>query len=75
MHAFLTFAAEAVEDEPSKAAFYVAGSLLALWALLVSAIGISRHREWPASQGAARGVMGISVVLVAGAMATAVITG
>jgi hypothetical protein len=75
MHAFLTLAAETVEDEPSKAAFYVAGCVLALWALLVSAVGISRHREWPGSDGAARGVMGISVVLVLAAMATAVITG
>jgi hypothetical protein len=75
MHALLTFAAEAAGEETSKAAFYIAGSLLALWALLVSAIGISRHREWPGSATAARGVMGISAVLVVAAMVTAVITG
>jgi hypothetical protein len=76
LHALLTFAADAVEEaEPSKVPFYIAGSLLALWALVVSAIGISRNREFPPSAGAARGVMGISAVLVVAAMATAVITG
>jgi hypothetical protein len=75
LHATLTFAAEAAGDEPSKAAFYVAGGLLALWAVLVSAMGIARHEEWPSTDGAARGVMGLSVVLVVAAMATAVLTG
>jgi hypothetical protein len=72
--ALLTFAAEALEDEPSKTPFYIAGCLLFIWALVVSLIGISRHRQWPESDGAARGVMGISVVLVVAAMATAVIS-
>jgi hypothetical protein len=72
--ALLTFAAEALENEPSKTPFYIAGCLLFAWAFIVSAIGISRHREWPGSDGAARGVMGISVVLVAAAMVTAVIS-
>jgi hypothetical protein len=75
VQALLTFAADAVEHEPSKTAFYIAGSALFVWAFIVSAIGISRHREWPATASAARGVMGITTVLVAAAMATAVITG
>ncbi len=74
VHALLTFAAEAAGDEPSKTPFYIAGGLLALWAVGVSLLGISRHHAWPASDGAARGIMGISAVLVAAAMATAVIT-
>jgi hypothetical protein len=72
--ALLTFAADALKDEPSKTPFYIAGCLLFVWAFVVSAIGISRHREWPPSSGAARGVMGISVLLVIAAMATAVIS-
>jgi hypothetical protein len=75
LHAALIFAAEAAGDEKSKVPFYVAGGLLALWAVAVSAIGISRHEEWPATPGAARGVMGLSAVLVVAAMATAVLTG
>jgi hypothetical protein len=72
--ALLTFAADAVKDEPSKAPFYIAGCLLFAWAFIVSAIGISRHREWPGKESTARGVMGISVLLVIAAMATAVIS-
>ena len=75
LHALLTFAAEAVEEESSKVPFYIAGTLLAVWAVAVSLLGIQRHREWPASEGAARGVMGVSAVLVVAAMATAVLTG
>ncbi|MGI8624202.1 MAG: hypothetical protein ACR2NB_12130 [Solirubrobacteraceae bacterium] len=74
--AVLTFAAEAAKAAgPSKTAFYVAGGLLALWAVVVSLIGIRRHEEWPSSEGVARVLMGISVVLVVAAMAAAVTTG
>jgi hypothetical protein len=60
---------------PSKVPFYVAGGLLAAWAVLVALFGISRHRgDWPAGEGAARGVMLVSAVLVVAAMATAVIS-
>ena len=72
--ALLTFAAEAAGEESSKAPFYIAGSLLALWAVAISALGISRNADFP-SAGAARGVMGVSAVLVVAAMATAVIVG
>jgi hypothetical protein len=72
--ALLTFAADTLKDEPSKTPFYIAGCLLFVWAFAVSAVGISRHREWPPSDGAARGVMGITTVLVVAAMATAVIS-
>jgi hypothetical protein len=76
LHAMLTFAAEAADhEESSKTAFYLLGGLLALWAVVVSAIGISRHEAWPATKGAARGVLGISAVLVVAAMAAAVATG
>lgn len=57
----------------SKTLFYVAGGLLAVWAVVVSAIGISRP-DFPGSEGRARGVMGLSAILVAFTMAAAVIT-
>ena len=72
MHAVLIIAAEAAQK--SHAAFYIAGGLLAAWAVLVSFIGMRGAENWPSSDGAARGVMGISALLVVAAMATAVIT-
>ena len=74
LHSLVTAALEAAGGEPSKTAFYICGGLLAAWAVIVSAIGISRHDDFPSSDGAARGVMGISVVLVLLAMGTAVAT-
>ena len=47
---------------------------LRLWAVLVSFIGIRGHANWPSSDGAARGIMGISALLVVAACATAVVT-
>ena len=60
--------------EHSKTAFYICGALLAAWAVVLSGIGLARP-AFPDGEGAARGVMTISVVLVAAAMATAIITG
>ena len=73
LHAMLVLAAEAGHAEPSKTAFYIAGAILASWAVVLSAIGLSRA-EFPGTVAAERGVMLITVVLVAAAMATAVIT-
>jgi hypothetical protein len=71
--ALITFAAEE-GAEPSKTLFYICGSVLAIWAVVVSAIGIRAHETFPPSKSAARGVMTISIVLVVLAMASAVIT-
>ena len=74
LHAFLSLAAEVAEhEESSKTLFYVAGGLLTAWALVLSAIGISRH-DFPATQGAARGVYALSAGLVAFAVASALLT-
>ena len=73
LHAVLTFAATEGE-ESSQTLFYIAGSLLAAFAVVISAIGITRHETFPPSRGAARAVMGLAVVLVAFATASAVIT-
>ena len=75
MFSALLFAAETLEEtEGSHVAFYIAGGALALWAVLVSAIGIRGHANWPGNDGAARGIMGISAVLVVAACAMAVVT-
>ena len=60
-------------EESSKAFFYIAGGALAAWAVLLSAIGLTRP-EFPGSDGAARGVMAISTVLVLAVMAATVVT-
>ncbi len=73
---FIVLASEEVaEEEPSKTFFYVCGGALAVWALIVSAIGIKAHETFPPTQSARNGVIAISVGLVLLAMASAVITG
>lgn len=60
--------------EKSKVAFYVAGGLLAAWAIVIS-LGIGlRLPDFPRGPGGQRLVMAISIVLVAATLATAVIT-
>ena len=60
--------------ESSKTAFYAGGGVLAAWAVLLAAIGLSRP-EFPRTEGAARGVYGISLLLTAAAAITAIATG
>jgi plastocyanin len=59
---------------PSKVPFYVAGGLLACWAVLLAAWGISHH-EFPGSLRNARLVLGCSFLLVVATMTAAVLTG
>ena len=66
-------AVEEAEAEPSKTAFYVAGIALASWAVVLAFMGL-RSATFPNGQSGARGVMAISIVLVAAAMTTAVVT-
>jgi hypothetical protein len=70
LNALVTLAAA----EGGKTAFYVLGLGLAAFAVLVSAIGIARGATFPASPGSARVIMVLATVLVAGAMASAVLT-
>jgi hypothetical protein len=51
--------------------FYIAGSVLAVWALIVSALGVMRE-DFPSSSGATRLVGAISVLLVVAAIGTAI---
>jgi hypothetical protein len=73
MLALLTFAAETIKDEPNKLPFYLLGGAAAVWAIVLFALGM-RSESFPASAAAQRGVMALSLLIVAGAMATAVIT-
>ena len=73
LSALLTLAAETAEEEPSKTAFYILGAAAAVWAVVLFAIGM-RSPAFPASQSAQRGVIAISVLVVVGAMASAVLT-
>jgi len=72
MHALVVFAAEAGE-ESSQTLFYVLGGLLAIWAVALGAYGLSRP-DFP-TDGAARGIMGISALLVVATVAASIVTG
>lgn len=74
MLALLELASVEGAEETSKAAFYIAGLALAGWAVVLTAIGMSRP-NFPGSVAASRGVMGISAVLVVATCAAAIISG
>jgi hypothetical protein len=59
--------------EPSKVPFYIAGGLLVIWAVGLAAVGLTRP-SFPGNERGARGVMAVSFVLMAFAMAMAVVT-
>jgi plastocyanin len=52
-------------------AFHIAGGILALWAVVLSALGVMRH-DFPGKGSGQTIVMGISVVLVVATIATAI---
>jgi hypothetical protein len=57
----------------SKVPFYIAGGVLAGWAVVLAGLGLTRP-TFPGGSGGARAVMGISAVLAVVAMAMAVHT-
>jgi hypothetical protein len=67
----LLAAAEAAGPEKSKLPFFLAGGVLAVFAVLISVIGFKKP-DFPADEGAARGVMGLSIVLVLATMSAIV---
>ena len=73
MIALLQVAAETAKEEGSHTAFYIAGGVLAAWAVIVSAIGIS-STAFPGGKGGRVGVILLTLVLVVAATSTAVIT-
>lgn len=59
--------------ESSKVPFYIAGGVLAAWAVVLSAVGLTRP-SFPGDERGQRGVMLISFVLMALAIAMAIVT-
>ena len=72
MLAALLLAADAAEK--SKTPFYILAGLLILFGFGLGIGGTMRHETFPPSAAAARAVIGVGVVLVAGTMITAVLT-
>jgi membrane associated rhomboid family serine protease len=73
LQALVTLAVEAAEEKPDQTLFYLLGGALAVWAVVVSFVGL-RSADSLSSSGARAGVMAITTVLVVLAMASAVIT-
>jgi hypothetical protein len=74
LHALTIVFAAAEGHETSKTLFYVAGGVLAAFAVIISVVGIKRIDTFPSSKGQERGVLGVAVLLVLAAMAAAIIT-
>jgi hypothetical protein len=74
LHALTIVFAATEGEESSKTLFYIAGGLLVVFAVAISAIGISRIGTFPSGRGQTRGVIGLAALLVAAAMAAAIIT-
>jgi hypothetical protein len=72
VHAFVMLAA-AEAAEKSKVPFFICGGAFACWAIVLFALGM-RNATFPGGERGQRGVITVSVVLMAAAMATAVIT-
>jgi plastocyanin len=67
LRALLDFAA----DAPSKVPFYIAGGVFAAWAVLLAFLGLSRA-SFPGGRRGQGAVVGISVLLAAVAIGTAI---
>ncbi len=70
-HAAGAGAEHAAEGHKSEVPFFVLGSVLAVYAVLISVFGFKRP-DFPASAGAARGVMAFSTALVLVTMASVI---
>lgn len=62
-----------VAAETSKVPFYIAGLLLAGWAVVLSVVGLTQP-TFPSGPQGQRGVIAISAVLVVAAVAMAIVT-
>lgn len=62
-----------IAAETSKTPFIIAGAVLVAWALIVAFVG-TNTATFAAKKGAARAVMGVSILLVALTMTMAVVT-
>jgi len=59
--------------DPSKVPFYLAGGLLAVYAVVLATVGLTRP-EFPGRGVGGRMVMGLSLLLVVLAIAMAIVT-
>jgi hypothetical protein len=60
-------------SEPSKVPFYVAGILFVGWAVVLASIGLTQP-EFPYSRTGQRAVIGVSLLLAAAAIGSAIAT-
>jgi hypothetical protein len=60
-------------SEPSKVPWYIAGGALAVWAVLLAAIGLNRP-DFPGDLRGQRGVIAISFLIVVIAIGAAILT-
>ncbi len=60
--------------EPTKTAWYIAGGVLAIYAVVLAFIGL-RSPDFPFGKRGERGVIAVSVVLVVIAIGAAILTG
>ena len=73
--ALVVFAAKAADSEGgSHAAFYIAGLALALFAVAVSLLGISRPDRFAWTARSRTGVIALAALLVVATAATSVLT-
>jgi hypothetical protein len=63
----------AASDTASKVPFYICGGALALWAVTLAGLGLSRP-EFPGNATGQRGVIAISFVLIVFAIGAAILT-
>ena len=73
LNALIVFASTEGEAS-SKTLFYIAGGLLAVFAVVISVIGIRGIGSFPDGKAQTRGVIGIAALLVLFAAASAIIT-
>ena len=60
-------------DTTSKVPFYILGGVLALWAVILAGIGLSRP-TFPGGAAGERGVIGVTLVIVVLAIGSAILT-
>ena len=60
-----------IDEGHDLTAFFIGGGLFAVWAVILSIIGLTRP-SFPGGKVGQRGVLGLSLVLAAGAIGTAV---
>jgi hypothetical protein len=73
LEALVTLATEAAGEESEPTAFYVAGGILAVYAVVISFVALRGSATFASSTGARNGVMALTTLLVAAAMASAVL--